>query len=336
MENTWNFIPGTTVPTVTDSILRMARFAKRQSQSAAQPRLGEFKKITHADMPRIWEILKNEPGRTTDFSYGGLLMWVDYFNYEYTICQDTLFLKGVVESDLSKPAFSLPVGKLPLADAVDLIREYCQYHDIEMEFSAVPEYALDAMKALNPRMVEELKDWGDYLYPQEALTTLAGKKMCKKRNHTHQFVKNYPDWHAEPITPTNAHEAMEFMDIFDLEGDSSEMAKAERELSRRTIALMQEGDSVMEGMLLYADGKVCAYTIGDVKGDTLFVHIEKATRAANSSYEMINWVFANEMKKKHPEIEWINREDDSGDIGLRMAKESYHPSEILRKYNILF
>ena len=47
-------------------------------------------------------------------------------------------------------------------------------------------------------------------------------------------------------------------------------------------------------------------------------------------------MFAKYQTEKHPEILYINREDDAGDIGLRMAKESYHPKEILKKYNIIF
>ena len=42
------------------------------------------------------------------------------------------------------------------------------------------------------------------------------------------------------------------------------------------------------------------------------------------------------MTEKYPNIKYINREDDAGDMGLRMAKESYHPLEILKKYNIVF
>lgn len=200
----------------------------------------------------------------------------------------------------------------------------------------MPEYALEEMRNLNPIRVEPLTDWGDYLYDAEPLATVAGKKMSKKRNHVHQFLKAYPDWKAVEMTPENAHEAMEFMDIFDLEGDSTNMARTERELSRRMISLIAEGDKNLQGMILYADGKVGAYTIGDVKGDTLFVHVEKATRGVNSSYEMINYVFAKAMTEKFPEIKYINREDDAGDLGLRMAKESYHPVEILKKYNIVF
>lgn len=311
-------------------------FKNKRVNIPDETRLKEFKKITHEDMPLIWSFLQNEPGRTTDFSYGGILMWVDFFNYEYAIYDDTLFIKGVVENDRNKPAFSLPIGKLSLSDSITLLKEYCESKDIDLEFSAVPEYALEEIKKLNPRYIEELTDWADYLYNAEPLSTLKGKKMSKKRNHVNQFTAHYPDWKYEPLTPENADKALQFMDIFDLEGDSSENAKAERELSRQLINKLKEGDEFLKGGILYVNDEVAAYTIGDIKGDTLFVHVEKATRKFNGSYEMINMLFAKEQCEKNPDIKFINREDDAGDIGLRMAKESYHPTQMLKKYNILF
>ena len=337
MENTWNFSPQAYTDNASDSLCNLAKeVSAMQLKAAENCKIKDFKKITPQNMQEVWNFLKQEKGRTTDFSYGGVLMWVDFFNYEYAIYRNTLFIKGVVENNIEKPAFSLPVGELPLEESVKVLKEYCKANNIELEFSAVPEYALEEMNKLHPVMVEELSDWGDYLYNAEPLATVAGKKMSKKRNHVHQFEAHYPDWKIEWLTPENAHIATEFMDIFDLEGDSTEMATEERKLSRRLIELMEAGDRNMEGMILFADGKACAYTIGDVKGDTLFVHVEKATRNAIGSYEMINYLFAKAMCEKYPEIRFINREDDSGDIGLRMAKESYHPVEILKKYNITF
>lgn len=340
MENNMNFFHHTSTQSSSLEILRLARKVRELNQlnkgQKKASRIGEFKKVTHADMPLIWSYLRQEAGRTTDFSYAGVLMWVDYFNYEYAVYKDTLFIKGVVENDMSKPAFSLPIGALPLKEAVDVLKEYCDNNGIRLEFSAVPEYAINALQSLNPVMIEELADWGDYLYNAEPLATLKGKKMSKKRNHVNKFTSLYTDWQSVELTTENAHEAMEFMDIFDLEGDSTDMAKAERELSRNLIRLKENGDENLKGMLLYVDGKVCAYTIGDIKGDTLFVHVEKATREVNGSYEMINYLFAKHMTERYPEIIFINREDDAGDIGLRMAKESYHPKEILKKYNVVF
>lgn len=287
-------------------------------------------------MPLIWNYLKREPGRTTDFSYGGLLMWVNYFKYEFAIVNDTLFIKGVLENHRDIPAFSLPIGKMTLPESVAMIRDYCNRHGILAELSAVPEYAVSELEKLGPSKIEELSDWADYLYDAETLATLRGKKMSKKRNHVNKFDSLYPGWSIEKITRENVREAMIFMDKFDLEGDSGQMAVDERKLTRELLAYVEKGDLIEKGAILKVGGEVAGFTLGDVKGDTLFVHVEKCTRQFEGSYEKINKEFAAMMMAQYPEIKYINREDDAGDPGLRFAKESYHPVEMLRKYNVRF
>ena len=304
------------------------------SDKALAERL-EFKKITPSNMQAIWKVLSLEPGRTTDFSYGGMLMWVDYFHYEYAILQDTLFIKGRVESDISKVAFSLPVGSLPLERSVAILREYCRLHNLPLIFSAVPEYALEDFRKLSPAKIEELSDWADYLYSAEMLSTLRGKKMSKKRNHVNQFLAAYPGYTFEELTPDNADDALRFMDSIDAEGDDTPMAVTERALNRTMLGYVKAGDrNLLGGILRDAEGNILAFTIGDIKGDTLFIHIEKALRSVAGGFEMINKTFAGSVCAAHPEIQFINREDDSGDEGLRYAKQSYHPVDLLKKYNI--
>ncbi len=295
----------------------------------------DFRRITPADMPRIWPIIAQECGRTTDFSYGGLLMWVDYFHYEFAILNNTVFIKGRVESDVSKVAFSLPIGEMPLEKCVAILHEYCRSQNLQLIFSAVPEYAIVSFAPLRPKQVEELSGWADYLYEAEPLVTLRGKKMSKKRNHVNQFLSSYPEYRYEPLTAANIPDALRFMELIDAEGDHTPMAETERRLNRDMLRFMADGDSVLQGgMLRDADGTVLAYTIGDIKGDTLFIHIEKSLRSVAGGFEMINKCFAQQICQSHPEIRYINREDDVGDPGLRAAKESYHPITLLRKYNI--
>ena len=297
----------------------------------------EFKKITHKDMPLIWKYLEMEKGRTTDFSYAGLFMWVDLFKYEFAVYKDTLFIKGVVENDRSLPAFSLPVGSLPLEESIEVLKQYCSEQGIRLELSAVPEYALEELNTLSPMKVELLEDWSDYLYDAQMLASLKGKKMSKKRNHVNNFILHNPEWSFQPLDATNAEEALKFMDVYESEADETFMACEESRLSRLMIRMLEEGDPVMHGGVLYSSpGNICALTIGDVKGDTLYVHIEKATKSINGTYEMINKEFASHVLEVHPEVKFINREDDSGDEGLRRAKESYHPVDLLKKYNVIF
>ncbi|MDE6511713.1 MAG: hypothetical protein K2L00_06440, partial [Muribaculaceae bacterium] len=146
--------------------LRQAEAMRTRMRQGAAEMTDElkFRPITHSDMEKIFHFLQMEPGRTTDFSYAGVLMWVDYFKYEYAILDDTLFIKGVVENDTDTPAFSLPIGKMPLKESLDKIRRYCRSHNISPVLSAVPEYALEDLEAAGISSINPLEDWGDYLY----------------------------------------------------------------------------------------------------------------------------------------------------------------------------
>lgn len=296
----------------------------------------KFMPITAANMPLVWSYLQHEPGRTCDFSYGGVLMWVDLFHYEMAICEDTLFIKGRLEDDLRKVAFSLPVGRLPLSESLKILKAYCRERNLPLRFSAIPEYAMADFMAAGPKSIAQLTDWADYLYDAEKLSTLSGKKMAKKRNHVNQYLNLYGPDTYEPLTPENLSDVAEFMDRLEASPAPGAQAAAERKLARKVIEMMGERELPMEGGLLRVGGRVVAFSIGDVKGDTLYVHIEKADREIAGSYEMINKSFAADMTRRHPGLRFINREDDAGDEGLRKAKQSYHPCELLKKYNVIF
>ena len=88
-----------------------------------------------------------------------------------------------------------------------------------------------------------------------------------------------------------------------------------------------------EGIILYAEaGYPVAFAMGNrISGDTFDVNFEKAFADVQGAYPMINREFARHIHEHHPEIRYLNREDDMGVEGLRKAKESYHPI-FLEKY----
>lgn len=88
----------------------------------------------------------------------------------------------------------------------------------------------------------------------------------------------------------------------------------------------------MLGGVLQADGKIVGFSLGEVAGDTLFVHIEKADRTFRGAYRMLVNQFAARFAGEG--VSYINREDDMGDPGLRTSKLSYHPITLLKKYCI--
>ena len=88
----------------------------------------------------------------------------------------------------------------------------------------------------------------------------------------------------------------------------------------------------LSGGLILIDGKSIAYTIGEkLNPDTMVIHFEKAHIDYEGSYQAINNLFAKECCK---EVNYINREQDLGIVGLRRAKESYKPHHMVKKYII--
>jgi len=66
-------------------------------------------------------------------------------------------------------------------------------------------------------------------------------------------------------------------------------------------------------------------------GDTLYVHIEKASRAFEGAYETVNLLFASSFGA---DVVYVNREEDMGLEGLRQAKEGYCPERMVHKFNL--
>ena len=51
---------------------------------------------------------------------------------------------------------------------------------------------------------------------------------------------------------------------------------------------------------------------------------------------MINREFSRWVREHHPNVRYLNREDDMGVEGLRKAKESYYPDLMVEKYNAVW
>ena len=87
----------------------------------------------------------------------------------------------------------------------------------------------------------------------------------------------------------------------------------------------------MRGGALRVNGEIVAFTVGEPVGmrqDTLVVHIEKAFSDIQGAYTMINQQFAIHEGKG---FQYMNREDDVGEEGLRQAKLSYKPVFLIEK-----
>lgn len=294
-----------------------------------------FEPLTAEAIPAIRRLLPLARTRANDFSIGGILMWADYFDYEYCIYGNTLFIKGVSELNRQAPAFSLPFGAMPLSCAVDLIVDYCRANRLPVRFSAVPDDRLDDLRMLRPTVsIQRLDDWSDYIYNATDLATLAGKRYNKKRNHVNRFIATNPGYRVEPITPEVLPEVRRVYGEW-LASSPVDAASAAAESVQTLNVIDNYADYGFDGIVLRDnDGRIVAFTMGEVIGDTLFSHIEKMDHTVSGAGETINNMFAKYITERYPAVTYINREEDAGDEGLRQAKLSYHPAIILAKYDV--
>lgn len=284
-------------------------------------------------MPLINSLVQTSLSRTCDYSAGGIYMWIDFFGYEYCVVADTLFIKGLCESDRSRTAFCLPIGALPLAEAVSMIKEYCRENNIPLIFSAVPDDRLDALLACIPgASVEPLEGWADYLYDINSLATLTGKHLMKKRNHVNRFFADNPHWRFEPIT----HDVIPELILFNAGFRHDAASETDLYEADQCMRVLESYNSYpFEGALLRGEtGEIVAFSIGEVIGDTIFVHIEKMRHDVPGAGAAICKLFSAYTLRRHSGLRWANREEDCGDPGLRHAKESYHPALLLHKFNV--
>lgn len=280
-------------------------------------------------------MLAASPSRTCDFTLGGIFLWDTYFRYTRAIHSGTIFIRGMAEDDLTLPAFSLPVGQLPLARSLPLLRRHCRVSNVVPFLSAVPEDRLDEILTLFPdASVTELPDWADYLYNIEPMTSFAGKAMSKKRNHVNRFAADHPDAFFKPIEPHDIPSLIDFLDRHSSLAPEKSIT-ADYDLMKTRLLLSRYGDYPFEGALLGTPGLgIVAFTIGEALGDTLYVHIEKMDHTVNGSGETVSSRFCRMMGERHSGLRFVNREDSSGDPGLARAKEAYRPCALLRKYNV--
>ena len=109
--------------------------------------------------------------------------------------------------------------------------------------------------------------------------------------------------------------------------DGDEEKRLEVCVTMNALRLMKELH--LTGGCLRVNGEVVAFTLGErLSSDTFVVHIEKALADVEGAYTMINQQFVlHEMEG----FTYVNREEDTGDEGLRQAKLSYKPVFMVEK-----
>ena len=290
-----------------------------------------FKPVTIDDIDWITELTRCEDSRSADFSFGNIFMWdKTYIQYVGRIGMRLIAMPAYKEH----PFFAFPIGCGSLDAVIDTLREHAEQNGFPFSLMGVTEEHRQELEVLYPGKFEymEDRDHFDYIYLAEKLATLSGKKLHSKRNHINRFIEE-GDWSFEPMTGKTAPECLEMLDIWTRENSDALDSGLADEHDAIQLAVDYFDRLGMEGGMLRRDGRLIAFTMGEkINSDTFNIHFEKAYSDIQGAYPMINREFARYIVENHPEILYINREDDMGHDNLRQAKLSYHPEFLVKKY----
>lgn len=290
-----------------------------------------FKTVTLCDKGWVDEIVRAENSRSADYNFGNIYIWDKY--YRQLICRfgDRMLTKLRYEG---RPAFVFPIGSGPLRPAIEALRDFADSRGYPLVIRGITAEHREALEAEFPgrfAFEPETRNF-DYLYRAEKLATYAGKALHGKKNHCNRFEAEN-DWRFVPLTRELIPGCLDML----VEWNEENRERLDPSISYEHDALIRAFAAYerlgLEGGVLYANGKIVGFSLGEMASDDCFdVHFEKAEGTINGAYPMVCRELTRMLMAKYPRLAYINREDDMGLESLRQSKLSYKPEYLLEKY----
>lgn len=291
----------------------------------------KFKTVTLADKAWVDEIVFSENSPSADYNFGNIYIWDKHFRQLICPFDGRMLTKLRYEGH---PSFVFPIGTGPLRPAVEALRDFAAERGYPFRMHGITERHKQQLEDKFPGCFDftEDSDFADYIYSADKLATYSGKALHGKKNHCNRFEAEN-DWEFVPLTRELIPGCMDMLDVWS-EENSDRLEKSityEHDAIVRAFAAYEKLG--LEGGVLKSGGRIVGFTVGELASrDTLDVHFEKAEGSINGAYPMVCREMTRMAMARHPELKYINREDDMGLEALRFSKLSYKPEFMLKKY----
>ncbi len=290
-----------------------------------------FKTVTLCDKLWVDEIVFAENSPSADYNFGNIYIWDKHFRQLIARCGDRMLTKLRYEG---QPAFVFPIGAGPLRPAIEALRAFADERGYPLVIRGITpahQMHLDAEYPGRFRYAPERDNW-DYLYLAEKLATYSGKSLHGKKNHCNRFEAEN-DWEFRPLSHDLIPGCLDMLDVWS-EENSERLDKSvayEHDAIIRAFAAYEWLG--LEGGVLFANGRIVGFSLGEMcSADTFDVHFEKAQIDLNGAYPMVCRELTRMLLARHPQLKYMNREDDMGLEPLRQSKQSYKPIGMVEKY----
>lgn len=281
--------------------------------------------------------LKTSSYNLCEYNFNTLLLWSPFENYSYSIENDIAY----VISNGNNPHALMPLTHQEnWSEGVSFLeRLYCEHRNNCKIAYASEDFRKYIESNYSDRYnYKTNRDFYDYLYKTKDLIELKGKDYSNKRNHINKFLRHYDNrYEFRKLNETDFPYCREMLknwqqtklEDFD---DSPQYLRKKYFVTGLNNLLnnYKSLDYKISGMFI--DNILEGFTIGSLLQDNIAqIHIENANPNVKGIYQIINKLF---LEREFSNTEFVNREDDAGDPGLRTAKTSYRPQQLLKKHDI--
>lgn len=278
--------------------------------------------IDISDKPRFDSIFEQLQPRVSELTFAGLYLFRTAHDYYLSLIGDSVVVLGKGYDGMR---YCLPLLGGDLPDACDqLLKAGLELYGVDAAFVS------RFLKDMSCVIVEE-RDSFDYLYLRDELATLPGNRFHKKKNRINYFTSRH-NHEVHILTAQHLCGCLQLLDewgrVAEVEGNRS----FELEMDATAEGLALADVLGLEGVVVTVEGAVRAFVVGErLNRETAVCHFEKADHFMEGLSQLVNREFARLL---FTDCRYVNREQDLGEPGLRSAKLSYHPVDMVRKFRV--
>jgi len=292
----------------------------------------EFFTVCRENQETVSSFLRKHPQPLCGYTHATLEAWKAFVSYDRALSDPKTMLIAYRPIFKDPPILLQPVGALS-PDFQNRIFHEAETLDNPLKIFGVSSRFLELHPGFTARFsVREERNYTNYVYRAEDLAKLNGRKYSKKRNLISQ-ARNLYSWQVHTLTEDLADECFAVLESIQNEENPIIEGMSERELLALEATLRNFRRLEQQGLLITVDGRPVAFSIFEATNSTTAtIHFERALRSYKGLYQIINQETASVIETQG--YEFINREEDVGDAGLRAAKLSYHPFELVTTWEL--
>lgn len=254
----------------------------------------------------------------SDYAFSNLFLFRDAHTYRYLPGPHPC-VAGVTYDGIRHllPLFDLRSVALPV------LRKLLAGRDCFYPVAAHVAGALDAERFT----LTASPDDGDYLYPADNFRHYRGERLRKKRNLMQQ-LQDSCEVQAHPLNPARLGDAFAVLARWMADKEKG-VGEADEAACRNALQLSAQFG--FDSTVYYAHGEPVGFLVAQALSRTVAVmRFAKGVDARKGIYQYMFHHYC----RSHPELAWVNFEQDLGLANFRQTKRSYQPCALLDKFRV--